>query len=126
MYSVTISDHILIAHSLPHPGFGRAQGVHGATYTVEATFSSEKLTEMNIVIDIDHASRLLAGILDPLRHANLDDLPAFKGQLTTTEYLAHWIYTSLLNKLDSSFCGRLGITLRESPNAWASFDGPVG
>jgi 6-pyruvoyl-tetrahydropterin synthase len=125
MYSVKIRKHIMIAHSLPHPGFGPAQQMHGATYVVDATFKSEKLTEMNIVIDIDKAMKLLDEVLQPLSYKNLDDLPEFKNQLTTTEFLAAYIHHQVCKSCKEFFDGSLEITLGESHIAWASYEAKI-
>ena len=125
MYSVKIRKHIMIAHSLQHPGFGPAQQLHGATYVVDATFKSEELTEMNIVIDIDKASTIVEETLKPLQYKNLDELPQFENKLTTTEYLAFYIHSQVCLACRSFFSGVLDITLGESHIAWASYENKV-
>ncbi len=125
MYSVRVRKHIMIAHSLPHPAFGPAQRLHGATYVVDAEFFCERLNEQKVVIDIGMASELLEEVLAPLDYQNLDVLPQFAGQLTTTEFLAHYIYEQMRKRLGSIFSGRLRITLGESHVAWASYEGEV-
>ena len=125
MYTVTIRDHMMIAHSLPSEAFGPAQNLHGATYVVDAEFQSETLDDNNIVIDIDRATKLLQQALDPLKFQNLDDLPELKGKLTTTEFLAKFIHDTMSRKVKDSFQGSLKITLGESPMAWASYEGSV-
>lgn len=125
MYTVKIRDHMMIAHSLPSPAFGPAQALHGATYVVDAEFRSETLDENNIVLDIDIAHKTLSAVLSPLKYQNLDDLPAFKGKLTTTEFLAHFVHQSLSDAIKGRFEGSLKITLGESHVAWASYEGLV-
>lgn len=125
MYTVTIRDHMMIAHSLPSEAFGPAQRLHGATYVVDAEFRSEALDDHNIVIDIDLATRTLQSVLAPLKYQNLDELPTLKGQLTTTEFLAKWVHDEMSRAVSSSFAGTLKITLGESHVAWASYEGPV-
>ena len=125
MYSVKIRSHIMIAHSLPHPGFGPAQQMHGATYVVDASFSAPRLNEMNIVIDIDKATRMLDEALAPLRYKNLDELPEFKGKLTTTEFLAAHIHNAVSKGCPGIFSGMLKITLGESHVAWAAYENEV-
>ena len=87
MYAVEVRDHVMIAHSLPDPVFGPAQGLHGATYVVDAAFFAETLDAHGIVVDIGQATAELAAALAPLRYANLDALPAFAGRITTTEVI---------------------------------------
>ncbi|WKN31914.1 6-carboxytetrahydropterin synthase [Porifericola rhodea] len=125
MYTVTIRDHMMIAHSLPAKAFGPAQHMHGATYVVDAEFKSEQLDENNIVIDIDIATKKLQQALAPLKYQNLDELAQFKGKLTTTEFLAHYIHQQISDEIKDSFTGSLKITLGESHVAWASYEGKV-
>lgn len=121
MFSVSVSNHIMVAHSLPRPVFGPAQKLHGATYVVEASFMRRELDEDNVVMDIGRAAAELDGILEGLRYQNLDEHPQLAGQLTTTEMLTRYIAdqlsaTSLIDGLSA-----LEVTLRETPNAWASY-----
>ena len=125
MFTVKIRQHIMIAHSLQSPAFGPAQQLHGATYIVDASFIAKKLDKNNIVIDIDKASKLLKQVLSPLNYKNLDDLPQFKGHLTTTEYLARYIHQQICEEVKAYFKGTLKITLEESHVAWASYEGKV-
>jgi len=115
----------MIAHSLKSPAFGPAQNLHGATYVVDAQFNAKKLDKDNIVIDIDKATKLLQKVLAPLKYQNLDDLPQFKGILTTTEYLAFYIHQEMEKEVRSYFKGTLKITLGESHVAWASYKGSI-
>jgi 6-pyruvoyl-tetrahydropterin synthase len=119
MYTVTVRDHIMIAHSLPDPGFGPAQNMHGATYVVDAEFSSEKLNNLNIVIDIGEATELLHRVLSNLNYKNLDEIEDFKKVLTTTEYLAHFIHQKISKNLPENI--GLKVTLHESHIASASY-----
>ena len=116
----------MIAHSLPSEAFGPAQNLHGATYVVDAEFETENLDENNIVIDIDIAHKTLAKALSPLKYQNLDDLPQFKGHLTTTEFLARYLHQQIAAEVAGSFSGHLKVTLGESHVAWASYAAPVG
>lgn len=115
----------MIAHSLQHPGFGPAQQLHGATYIVDATFKSEVLTDMNIVIDIDKALKVLEEAIKPLDYKNLDEIPALKNILTTTEFLASYIHARVCEACNTYFNGILKITLGESHIAWASYEAKV-
>ena len=125
MFTVKIRQHIMIAHSLKSPAFGPAQQLHGATYVVDAEFKSKKLDENNIVIDIDKATQVTKAVLSPLNYQNLDELPQFKGKLTTTEFLAHYIHQMIAKEVKAYFKGRLKITLGESHVAWAAYEGKV-
>ena len=125
MYTVTIRDHMMIAHSLPSDAFGPAQRLHGATYVVDAEFKSETLDDNNIVIDIDIATKVLQAALAPLKYQNLDELPALEGKLTTTEFLARLVHDTIRQNIKDSFRGKLKITLGESHVAWASYEGEV-
>lgn len=105
MFAVEVRDHVMIAHSLPSPVFGPAQGMHGATFVVDAAFYTEGLDENGLVVDIGLATEALSAALKPLRYCNLDDVPAFKGKITTTEFLCHHIWSELR---DAAKTTRLG------------------
>ncbi|MGX5359658.1 6-pyruvoyl trahydropterin synthase family protein [Kocuria sp. KH4] len=122
MFTLTVRDHIMIAHSLPDPFFGPAQALHGATFAVETTWSRPVLDEHGVVMDIGVASGLLSGVLDGLRYRNLDEHPDFAGRLSTTEVVAQHV----AERLAAGAAGitgleRLTVTLRENPDAWASY-----
>lgn len=125
MYTVTIRDHMMIAHSLKNEAFGPAQNLHGATYVVDAEFRSDALDENNIVIDIDLATKILQKVLAPLKYQNLDEAEIFRGKLTTTEFLAKHIHDTISGEVKVSFKGSLKVTLGESHVAWASYEGAV-
>ncbi len=123
MYSVQIRDHIMIAHSLPHEFFGPAQKMHGATYVVDAIFTSKNLDPHNVVLDMGKAHEIVKEVLSPLNYQNLDEHPEMKGDITTTEYLAKYIHDKLKEKSAPFFQGKIKITLGESHVAWASYEG---
>ena len=133
MYSVTVRDHIMIAHSLRGEVFGPAQNLHGATYTVDIAFRSAQLDANGIVIDIGLAIELLHEVLQPLNYQNLDVMPEFKGINTTTEVLARFIFDRMKDRLTASPGVTIGpeglhalhVTLIESPNAWATYEGSL-
>ena len=95
MYSLTVCDHIMVAHSFRGAEFGPAQRLHGATFAVEAEFRAPRLDQLNLLIDIGLARTELRRVLDAVDYNNLDDLPAFAGQNTTTEFMAHHIFMQL-------------------------------
>lgn len=125
-YSLTVRDHIMIAHSLAGETFGPAQRLHGATYVVDATFRARTLDADGVVIDIGRASDALRGILSTLSYRNLDDEPEFAGVNTTTERLCSVIAERLVDAVRAGdLAGNLSgieVTLRESHIAWASFE----
>jgi len=112
----------MIAHSFNHPGFGPAQRLHGATYVIDVTFFSKQLNEMQTVIDIALAHKALKEVLAPLDYQNLDELPQFEGQLTTTEYLARYIHNEVKKAVTGEFSGRIKVQLGESHEAWAAYE----
>lgn len=122
MYFVKIRESMMIAHSLPHPFFGPAQNVHGATFVVDVTFKSETVDEHNVVIDIGLAHQIVKETLKKLDYQNLDDLEIFKGKLTTTEFVAKYVFDEITNKTSSFFNGKIGVSIKENPNAWAGFE----
>jgi 6-pyruvoyltetrahydropterin/6-carboxytetrahydropterin synthase len=111
----------MVAHSLQSPFFGPAQSLHGATYVVEASFRRRELDENSVVVDIGAATAALGGILDGLRYRNLDDHPDFADTLTTTEALARWVADRLAAEPVATGLDGIEVTLRESPDAWASY-----
>lgn len=113
----------MIAHSLPHPFFGPAQQLHGATYVVDVEFKSPQLDPHNVVLDIGKAHAVTKEVLQPLGYQNLDELEIFKGQLTTTEFLAKYIHDAIKAKTTDVFSGTIKVTLGESHVAWASYEG---
>ena len=129
MFSVTIRDHMMIAHSLRGDVFGPAQQLHGATYVVDATFRSEALDADNIVVDIGRATEELHAVVGALSYRNLDDEPDFAGVTTTTEVLARAIADRLAERVLAGAFGEaakglagITVTLHESHVAWASYE----
>lgn len=121
MFDLTVRDHVMIAHSLPDPFFGPAAGLHGATFVVEVTWSRPDLDEHGVVIDIGEASARLSDVLDDLNYRNLDEHPAFAGRFSTTEVVAKHISDRLIATMDLAGFACLVVTLREHPDAWASY-----
>lgn len=132
MYAVEVREHIMIAHSLPRPVFGPAQALHGATYVVDVSFMRETLDADNIVVDIGRALDELKAVLKPLNYANLDELPQFREQVTTTEFLCRHIFDAMASAcrggrlgVRASDIARMRVTLNESHVARAWYEGPV-
>jgi len=132
MYAVEVRDRIMIAHSLPDPFFGPAQGLHGATFVVDVAFYREKLTPQNVVVDIGVALEVLKQTLTPLAYQNLDSLPQFKGKLTTTEFLCQHVFEAMVEAAKNGALGEDGkglakikVTLHETDLARASFEGAL-
>lgn len=132
MYAVEVRDRIMIAHSLPDPLFGPAQGLHGATFVVDVAFFRQTLTGQNVVVDIGAALEVLKATLKPLAYRNLDLLPQFAGKLTTTEYLCRYVFDAMVGAARSGALGehgkglaRIRVTLHETDLARAWFEGPV-
>jgi 6-pyruvoyl-tetrahydropterin synthase len=132
MFSLTVCDHIMVAHSFEGEEFGPAQRMHGATFAVEAEFRAPELDHHQLLVDIGLARTELRRVLDTVDYSNLDENPEFRGINTTTEHMAYYIHTLL-----AAACreGRLGhggrsvtslkILLREAPTAWAAFEAPI-
>jgi 6-pyruvoyl-tetrahydropterin synthase len=132
MYSVEVRDRIMIAHSLPDPFFGPAQHMHGATFVVDVAFFRESLTKQNVVVDIGAALRVLSETLKPLAYQNLDQLPQFKGKLTTTEFLCRYVFDAVRTAAldgalgeDGKGLAKIRVTLHETDLARASFEGAI-
>ena len=122
MFSVTVRDHMMIAHSFRGDVFGPAQRLHGATYVVDATFRRADLDADGIVIDIGRATDALRAVLAGLGYRNLDDEPEFAGTNTTTEVLARVVADRLADALGDSGLDGITVTLAESHVAWASYE----
>ncbi|MFB8771518.1 6-pyruvoyl trahydropterin synthase family protein [Streptomyces broussonetiae] len=129
MFSVTVRDHIMIAHSFRGEVFGPAQRLHGATFLVDATFRREQLDDDNIVVDIGLATRELGAVVSELNYRNLDNEPEFAGINTSTEYLAKVIADRLAERIHKGALGdgargikAVSVTLHESHIAWASYE----
>jgi 6-pyruvoyl-tetrahydropterin synthase len=129
VFSVTVRDHMMIAHSLRGEVFGPAQGLHGATYVVDATVRATSLDDDGLVVDIGRASDALAAVVGELGYRNLDDDPSLAAVNTTTERLAQVVADRLADRIRAGDLGRdaaelaaLHVTLRESHIAWAAYE----
>jgi 6-pyruvoyl-tetrahydropterin synthase len=121
MFAVEVRDHIMIAHSLQRPVFGPAQGMHGATFVVDAAFFTRDVDEDGLAVDIGAATTVLSEVLKPLNYQNLDELEVFKGKVSTTEVIARHIFDELAAAVANKRLGpgshricRLKVTLHES------------
>jgi 6-pyruvoyltetrahydropterin/6-carboxytetrahydropterin synthase len=131
MYSLAVSSHFMIAHSFVGEVFGPAQQMHGATYAVDAEFRRATLDANGLVCDIGLALDALKAVLSELDYRNLDEIAEFRGRNTTTEFLAGEIFRRLAARIAAGALGAgtagmldgLRIVLRESPVAWAAFEG---
>jgi 6-pyruvoyl-tetrahydropterin synthase len=132
VFSVTVRDHMMIAHTLRGEVFGPAQRLHGATFVVDATFRRADLDADGIVVDIGRAAAALRAVLSELGYRNLDDEPDLAGTNTTTEALAKFVAERLAERVEAGALGDnaraldgLVVTLHESHVAWASYERPL-
>lgn len=132
MYTLSVRDRFMIAHSFEGAVFGPARNLHGATYVVDVRFRRAELDPDGLVVDIGRAGEALSGILSDYAYQNLDERPEFAGTNTTTEFLAHVVFQRMADRIRTGGLGenalgieRLEVVLRESDIAWASFEGPV-
>lgn len=138
MYSVCVRDHMMIAHSFKGAVFGPAQRLHGATYVVDVEFRRAQLDADGLVVDIGLAGEALRSVLADINYRNLDDIPAFAGRNTTTEYLARVVFDRIAARIAAGELGAgarrtangggvdaLRVALHESHLAWAAYEGPV-
>jgi 6-pyruvoyltetrahydropterin/6-carboxytetrahydropterin synthase len=132
MYSVTVRDHFMIAHSFRGEVFGPAQNLHGATYVVDVEFKRAELDDDGLVVDIGAALQALRVVLAALNYRNLDEDPAFEGRNTTTEFLARLVFERMAAEIEAGALGQgaygltaLRVTLHESHVASASYDGAL-
>jgi 6-pyruvoyl-tetrahydropterin synthase len=129
VYSVTVRDHMMIAHSFRGDVFGPAQQLHGATYLVDATFKAAAVDADGIVVDIDRATRLLHEVVADFHLRNLDDVGELAGLNTTTEVMARVLCDRLVDRISAGALGAgggalrsVGVTLHESHVAWAGYE----
>ncbi|RJS92755.1 6-carboxytetrahydropterin synthase [Salinisphaera sp. Q1T1-3] len=129
MYSVTVRDHMMIAHSFSSETFGPAQALHGATYVVDVTFYRRELDVDDLVVDIGAAATRLGAITAEFNLGNLDDVPEFAGRNTTTEFMARVVFDRMARAIGTGTLGpaaqgveRLGVRLAESHIAWAGYE----
>lgn len=128
MFSLTVRDHMMIAHSFTGKVFGPAQQLHGATYVVDITFERERLDSDNLVVDIGLASSVLKELLSEFNMQNLDEAEVFAGRNTTTEFMASVVFERMADAIRAGRLGESGkgisslkVTLSESHVAWASY-----
>ena len=132
MFSLTVRDHMMIAHSFNGDIFGPAQGLHGATYVVDVSFEREALDRDDLIVDIVLASEVLSSVIAEFNMKNLDDIEEFAGRNTTTEFMAMTVFDRLAAAIRQGRLGETGkglcsikVTLGESHIAWASYHGKL-
>ena len=132
MYSVSVRDHLMVAHSFKGEVFGPAQRLHGVTFVVDVELRRPALDADGIVVDIGRATEVLHAVVGELNFRNLDDEPAFRGYNTTTEFLARVVFDRMAAAISRKDLGAgaagiesLRVTLHESHVAWAAFEGPL-
>ncbi|REC95832.1 6-pyruvoyl trahydropterin synthase family protein [Kushneria indalinina] len=132
MYSLTVRDHVMIAHSFNGQIFGPAQKLHGATYIVDVTFKRPDLDQDDLIVDIGLASQTLSEVLSDINMQNLDEIEEFKGRNTTTEFMARVIFDRMAASIEADQLGETGkgltalsVTLHESHIACASYEGSL-
>ncbi len=133
MFSLSVRDHLMIAHSFTGEVFGPAQAMHGATYVIDVEFHRDALDSDGLVVDIGLAADTVKAVLAPYNYKNLDEVAEFSGQNTTTEFLAHHIFVKMAEKIAEGTLGAGGagltgmkVTLNESHVAWAAYEGKLG
>ncbi|MBU0723645.1 MAG: 6-carboxytetrahydropterin synthase [Alphaproteobacteria bacterium] len=132
MFSVTVRDHFMIAHSFVGEVFGPAQALHGATYVVDVEFRRPQLDSDSIVVDIGRATEALKAVLAEFNFKNLDDETQFRGQNTTTEFMAKVVFDRMAARIASGDLGAqasglsgMKVVLHESHAAWAAYEGAL-
>ena len=132
MFSLTVRDHMMIAHSFKGDIFGPAQGLHGATYVVDVSFEREALDNDDLIVDIGLASEVLSSVIAEFNMKNLDDIEEFANPNTTTEFMAMTVFDRLAAAIRQGRLGETGkglcsmkVTLGESHIAWASYHGEL-
>jgi 6-pyruvoyltetrahydropterin/6-carboxytetrahydropterin synthase len=133
MFSLGVSDHVMIAHSFSDPFFGPAQKLHGATYAIEVEVRAPSLGPHHVIMDIGALRTILRRVLDTLDYGNLDEHPAFPGRTSTTERIAEYVAQRVAKEIaalpvDAAPVkgGTVRALLRESPVAYATYEQPLG
>jgi len=133
MYTVSVRDHCMIAHSFEGEVFGPAQALHGATYVIDAEFRRADLGPDGIVVDIGRAQTALAAVLAGINYRNLDEHAAFAGRNSTTEVVARYVFDRLCERIaagelgpGSDMLASLRVVLHESHAAWVAYEGEIG
>ena len=129
MYTVSVRDHFMIAHSFRGEAFGPAQRLHGATYVVDVELHRVELDEDGMVVDIALATQVVRSVVGELNLRNLDDDPAFEGRNTTTEFMARVIFDRVAARIATGELGphasglsSMRVRLNESHVAWAAYE----
>jgi 6-pyruvoyltetrahydropterin/6-carboxytetrahydropterin synthase len=132
MFTLGVSDHIMIAHSFGDPFFGPAQRLHGATYAVDLEIRATALGPHHVVMDIGALRALLRTVLAELDYRSLDDHPAFPGRTSTTERVAEYVANQAAERLGQlavdaapAHGASVRVVVRESPLAYAAYERPV-
>lgn len=132
MFALSVRDHLMIAHSFTGEVFGPAQALHGATYVVDVEFRRQELDADGLVVDIGLAAEALKAAISPLNYKNLDEVPRFQGQNTTTEFLAKALFDDMKTAIVKGSLGpgaaqisSIKVTLHESHIAFASYEGAL-
>ena len=125
MYSLSVSDFFMVAHSLKGKEFGLAQNLHGATFEITTEYKVKKLNNLGIVIDIVVATEILKKVINKFNYKNLDDLREFKNLNTTLEVLSEYIHRQISGHLSGHFEGSLKVTIRENPLAKSSYENKI-
>ena len=125
MYSLSVNDFFMVAHSLKGKEFGQAQNLHGATFEITTEYKVKKLNNLGIVIDVVVASEILKKVIKQLNYNNLDDLKEFQNLNTSMEVLCEYIHKQISGLLLGNFEGSLKVTIKENPLAQCSFEDKI-
>ena len=125
MYSLSVNDFFMVAHSLKGKEFGQAQNLHGATFEITTEYRVKKLNNLGIVIDVVVASEILKKVIKQLNYKNLDDLKEFQNLNTSMEVLCEYIHKQISGLLLGNFEGSLKVTIKENPLAQCSFEDKI-
>jgi len=125
MYSLSVNDFFMVAHSLKGKEFGQAQNLHGATFEITTEYKVKKLNNLGIVIDVVVASEILKKVIKQFNYKNLDDLKEFQNLNTSMEVLCEYIHKQISGLLLGNFEGFLKVTIKENPLAQCSFEDKI-
>jgi 6-pyruvoyltetrahydropterin/6-carboxytetrahydropterin synthase len=102
--------------------FGRLTVPHGHNYTLDVTVRGPIDPRTGMVIDLADLKRIVTeAVVDRFDHADLNDDPAFRGRVPTTENIALAIWEILAPKLGADRLARVRVW--EDPTLYVDYAG---
>ena len=121
MYEVTVSRIFAAAHAIRLTD-GSTEPIHGHNWSVEVTVTSDRLDEMEVVMDFHELEAAVDRLITKVHNRNLNDVAPFVGGKTnpTAERVAWWIGHEVAKGLPADI--RLhSVKIGEAPGCTATF-----